>query len=152
MDRISRPQDIRRVPGEFPIEYTYTAGVAVERFLREIKDNARIVGSRCESCDVVYVPTRLFCERCFAELTSTVEIDPFGEILSHTTVHYGKDGFPLLKPQTIALIGFKGTVGGLVHRLESPSPIAVGLKVRPEFLPANQRVGSILDIRCFVPA
>ena len=41
--------------GEMPLASRYTAGIAGETFFREIKDNARIVGTRCSNCDLVYV-------------------------------------------------------------------------------------------------
>jgi len=141
-----------RIKGEFPVEYKYTAGLGPERFLRAIQANGILLGSRCPDCDLSYIPTRLFCERCFAELRETVEIPGPGKVLSFTIIHHGKDMVVLEKPMTLALIGFDGAVGCLVHILESAVAPKIGMRVRPEYLPASSRTGSIMDIRCFVPA
>jgi uncharacterized OB-fold protein len=47
---------------------------AGERFFREIKDNARIIGACCTNCDLIYVPATMFCERRFTELDEWVEV------------------------------------------------------------------------------
>ena len=46
------------------LEYRYTPGLAMSRFLRQI-EQGRIVGQRCPSCSRVYVPPRSgACPRC----------------------------------------------------------------------------------------
>ncbi len=64
--------------GDLPITSRYSAGIAGERFFRAIKDEARFLGTRCEACDLVYVPATIFCERCFAELDEWVEVPSTG--------------------------------------------------------------------------
>ena len=39
--------------------YNYHAGFYYSRFLRELKDNKRIVGVRCPRCKKIYVPPRV---------------------------------------------------------------------------------------------
>jgi uncharacterized OB-fold protein len=151
LEKSKSPGEPIRINGEFPVEYKYTAGLGSERFLKEIQENARLLGSRCLDCDLTYIPTRLFCERCFAELRETVEIHGLGRVLSFTVVHCGKDLTVLERPVTLAVIEFDGVVGRLVHILESIEPPKIGMRVRPEYLPPNSRTGSIMDIRCFTP-
>lgn len=148
----AKPQEPTAVLGGFPVEYTYTAGIGLEKFLRELKDNERIVGSKCHVCGLTYVPTRMFCERCFSELSDTVNVSLVGEIVSYTIIYFGKDWKPLPAPVTVALIRFPNTTGGIVHLIKGLTEVRVGAKVKPQFLPLEQRRGSLLDIRCFVPA
>ena len=67
-EKIARPDEVRRWPGSFPVAHRYTPGVAGEAFLTALRDRGVILGTRCERCAYTYVPARLFCERCFAEL------------------------------------------------------------------------------------
>ena len=56
LEHIERVTDLRTWPGDIPVRHLYTAGLAGERFLREIKDHGRFLGSRCETCAYTYVP------------------------------------------------------------------------------------------------
>jgi len=143
----------RAWPGELPYEYKYTAGVAGERFLRELKENGRIMGSRCPACDFTYVPARLYCERCFARLEEWREVGPEGTVAAYTVVHLDLEGKPLAQPQVIALIELDGADGGLVHFLGGvdPAEVYIGMPVRAVLKPPARRQGSILDIRHFRP-
>ena len=140
-------------PGDIPITSRYTAGIAGERFFREIKDQARILGTRCEACDLVYVPATIFCERCFAELDEWVEVASRGTVFTYTVLHRDLDDRPLNPPAVLAYVKLEGCDGGLVHYLGDVAPEAVhiGLAVEAVFKDAAEREGSILDIACFRP-
>jgi uncharacterized OB-fold protein len=134
---------------EMPVTNRYTFGVAGERFFRAIKDEARILGTRCSTCDRVYVPAAIFCERCLHKTDDWVDVGTEGEIVTFTEMHLDYDGTPLEKPLTIAFIRFGD--GGLIHRLEdsdSNQP-AIGKVVKAVFKPPSERQGSILDISHF---
>lgn len=137
-----------------PVEFLYTAGLAGERFLREIKENARIMGTWCPTCEAVYVPARLFCPQCFAELSDWVDVGDEGVVESYTIVHLALDGSPLEEPEVLALIQLDGADTVLLHRLQDvePEELRVGLRVKAAFKPASERAGSILDIEGFEPA
>ena len=137
-----------------PVQFLYTAGLAGERFLRELKDNGRIMGTRCPACNVVYAPGRLFCPQCFAELSEWVAVGSEGIVESYTVLHLALDGSPLDEPQVLALIQLDGADTAMLHWLRgvAPEELRVGLRVKAVFKPADQRVGSILDIEGFEPA
>jgi len=139
--------------GEIPTYYLYTLGVAGERFFREIKDNARILGTRCPECELVYVPPRIYCERCFGSLDEWVEVSARGEVHTYTVLYLDLDGLPLEEPLVIAMINLDGADGGLVHMLAeiSPDEVEIGLEVEAVFKDKAQRTGSILDIEYFKP-
>jgi uncharacterized OB-fold protein len=104
LEQIERVDQLGQWPGEIPVSFLYTAGVAGERFLRELKDKGRFLGSRCPDCDYTYLPPRLYCERCFAELKDWVPVGPRGTVEALTVAHLGLDGEPLARPETFALI------------------------------------------------
>ncbi|HSJ57645.1 MAG TPA: Zn-ribbon domain-containing OB-fold protein [Anaerolineae bacterium] len=139
--------------GDIPIQSRYTAGIAGERFFREIKDNARIVGTVCEECDLVYVPARMFCERCFAELDEWVEMPSHGSVFTYTILFRDLDGEPLEEPAVLAYVKLGDGDGGLVHYLGDvdPEDVEIGMEVEAVFKDAAERRGSILDIAYFRP-
>ena len=139
--------DVSRVEGDFPVYFRYTVGVAGEKFLREIKDNGRLIGSRCRKCGVTYIPPRIYCERCMTRLDEYVNIGNTGTVESYTTCHKNALGEALRQPTTVALVRFNGTHGGIIHYVHGD--IAIGDKVRPIFKDKMQRTGSILDIAHF---
>ena len=153
LEHIERVDQLGQWPGEMPVSFLYTVGVAGERFLREIMDKGRFLGSRCPDCRYTYLPPRLYCERCFAELTDWVEVGPRGTVEALTVAHLGLDGEPLAEPQTFALIRLDGADGLLLHRIKAPAAeeLELGATVEPVFQPRAARKGSILDIQHFRP-
>ena len=139
--------------GEMPLTSRYTAGIAGETFFREIKDNARFVGTRCPDCDLVYVPAAIFCERCLAQLDEWVPVSNQGTVFTYTVLYRDLDNQPLDPPAILAYVKLEGSTGGLVHYLGEidPEELYVGLEVEPVFRDAAEREGSILDIVYFRP-
>jgi uncharacterized OB-fold protein len=137
---------VRKVAGELPVRFRYTPGVANTAFLDALRDRGVLLGSRCEACGVTYLPARLFCERCFAELSADVECGPQGELISWTVGHVGIDDEPLEAPVAIGLIQLDGADTVLMHVLDVDDP-HIGMRVRVEL--RDDRTGSILDIKGF---
>ena len=139
--------------GDIPITSRYTAGIAGERFFRAIKDGARFLGTRCETCDLTYVPATMFCERCFADLEVWVEVPNRGTVFTYTVLFRDLDEKPLDPPAILAYVKLDGANGGLVHYMGDVEPDAVhiGMHVEALFKDAAEREGSILDIRYFRP-
>ena len=129
----------------------YTYGIAGERFFREIKDNAKITGTKCQKCNLIYVPPRIYCERCFEGLEEWCEIENKGEIYTYTISWVDLDGSRLEEPVILALVKFDGVYGGIVHKVEevSADDVKIGMKVSAVF--KEKREGSILDIKYFKP-
>lgn len=137
----------------FPVKNVYTAGVAGQRFFEELKEKGRIYGSRCEKCDLTYVPARIYCEKCFAAMEEKdwVDVGTEGTIYSYTLLYKTRSGEPKEEPSVLAAIKIAG--GLLIHRLggyNGKEP-AIGQPVQAEFKPKEERTGSIEDIRYFKP-
>jgi uncharacterized OB-fold protein len=137
--------------GDLPVTSRYTYGLAGERFFREVKENARILGTFCPDCDHTYVPAALYCERCLAELEQWLEVGNIGEVHTFTLLYQNYDGSVREEPEIVAFI--KIADGGIVHRLGDISldEIEIGMPVEAVFKPAEERQGSILDISHFRP-
>jgi uncharacterized protein len=153
-EKVARPDQVRRWPGEFPVAHRYTPGVAGEAFLTALRDRGALLGSRCQGCDYTYVPARLFCERCFAELAADVEVGPGGTLVSFTIGFAGVEGDPLDRPVTLGLVRLDGADAVLLHHVLDPGdePLEIGDRVEVVLRPPAERTGSILDILGFALA
>ncbi len=151
IDRIRDPRKMKHWMGHMETDYEYTLGIAGERFLAEIKENARIMGAECTRCGLTYVPPRMFCERCFEELTNWVEMGGRGSVHSYTIAHIDVDNSRLEEPIIWAMIEIDGAHGGFVHKLGKvkPEEVRIGMRVEAVFKDKKERTGSIRDIKYF---
>lgn len=152
LERTTDPRRFRHWEGNMEADYIYTSGVAGERFFVALRDEGRLLAARCTACGFDYLPPRLFCEDCFAELTEFVEVPREGRVAAVTVAHVDRTGTPLTRPEVWAFVTFPGIRGGLVHRLLAPPDRArAGLAVRAKLRPKGARVGAITDIEGFEP-
>lgn len=136
--------------GDMPVTNLYTAGIAGEEFFRALKDKGEIQGTRCNRCEVTYVPARMFCERCFAELREYLTVANQGELISFTVCHVDLDGRRLDAPIPVCAVKLQGADTVMIHRLDPKLRAPrIGMKVQAVLKPKGKRAGSILDIEHF---
>src|SRR5712692_2323809 len=139
--------------GTMPVQYLYTAGVAGERFFRTLRQKGVFAVTTCAECQITYLPPRLYCERCFADLSEAwAEVAPSGRVHTYTVAHEDQNGRPLDDPQVVALVRIDGTSGGLIGRLLHlrPEDVRVEMSVAAVFVPRRRRRG-MDDIVGFAP-
>jgi uncharacterized OB-fold protein len=144
--------EIRKWHSEIPIQSLYTAGVGGRTFFSALRDRGELVGSRCAPCGQVYLPARLFCERCFAELTEQVPVRPEGTIKSFTLVYVDRDNQLVQPPVCLALVQLDGATTFFLHKVidvNDPSQVTIGDRVSIVLKPQTERTGSVLDIEGF---
>lgn len=153
LEKIGDSREAKHWIGHMEAEYQYTHGIAGEKFFKEMKENARIMGTKCNKCGLIYVPPRLFCERCFEKLGEWVEVSKKGEVHTYTIAHIDTDGSKLKEPIIWAMIKVHGVHGGFVHKLGEvdPKDVMIGMDVEAVFKVKKERVGSMLDIKYFKP-
>lgn len=153
LDRITGSKQIRYWGDEIPVEYLYTVGDVAEKFFEKIRDEAKIMGIKCEKCDLVYVPPRSYCERCFSRLKDWVELEPRGCVETYTVIHIDNNGSKLEKPIVLAMVKIDNAHGGLIHKLGEVNmeDVKIGMRVEAVFEDKDKRRGSILDIKYFKP-
>lgn len=151
LEKIAHPDEIRRWDGDLPVQHRYTPGVAGIEFFKTLKERGVLLGSRCESCDYTYVPSRLFCERCFSELSADTELGPDGDLISFTIIFEGIDGKPLERPEILGAVRLDRADAVLIHRVldSEKEPLEIGERVSVVIKPETERSGSILDIEGF---
>lgn len=137
--------------GDIPCTFTYTVGLAGERFLRALKDEGKILGAHCAACGITQLPPRIFCGKCFRRLGDDAwrEMPLDGaEIWAYTICRRSLDGEPLKPPRAVGIATWPGVAGGLLVNIRPADPrrLSVGLRGRIALKPAPERTGSITDI------
>jgi uncharacterized protein len=140
-----------KLPGELSVAFRYTPGVGNTAFFEALRDRGVFLASRCDRCGVTYLPARIFCERCLAELEPSIECGPAGELLSWTVARVDVDDRPIDPPVLFGLVRMDGADTVLLHRLvgfeDDPE---LGARVRAVLAPSRE--GSIFDVEGFAPA
>ena len=138
--------------GRIKVPYKWYVGEVGTRFLTAIRDNKEIWGIRCPECKRVYVPPLKNCGECFALTDEWVQVSDVGTLESFTVVRYSHDMHPVKPPFAYGLIKLDGADGALLHLLGDVdlNKLEVGMRMKAVF--ADEREGSIMDIKHFAPA
>ncbi len=147
----TRPKAPVSIPGSIIMPYRYAAGDIASKFFIELRDNKRIMGTKCTQCNRVYIPPRSTCIRCFGKIKEWVEVDCKGILASYTVVHFSLPVHPLQPPFAYGIIRLDGADTGLTHFLGEVKfcELKVGMRVKAVF--GKNRKGNILDIKYFKP-
>ena len=144
--------DCYTVDGKMALPYSYFAGRVGSRFITTLRDQKKIMGIRCDSCDTVFIPPRQTCEKCFSDIRDNwVDLDDTGEIVNYTVVRYADGHLPKEPPFILAQIRLGGADTLLTHIVEGlpPDQVNIGQKVKAVF--AEKTTTTILDIDHFAP-
>lgn len=144
--------DVLRLEYQTNFEYDYAAGRHGSKFMSALRDQRRLLGTRCSSCGRVLVPPRPVCGICAARTDEWVEVGPTGTITGFTVVE-----IPFIDPMTgvqrpvpygFAFIRLTGADTNLYHFLEENrhDRISVGMEVEAVFKPDGEREGALSDI------
>jgi hypothetical protein len=135
-------------------QYAWDAGVAIGRYLSELKEG-HLVGVHCRKCQRTVIPPRNFCEWCFRPMDDWVTLPDTGRVNTFSLCHVTWDMQYLTEPEIPAVIDIDGTQpsAGIMHMLGEvqPDEIEIGIRVQAVWKPPEDREGSILDIRYFKP-
>lgn len=132
-------------------DINYDVGLTNGRFFASLRDSGKITATRCTHCDQVYLPPRISCHECFAELHDWVEVSDIGTLVSFTIVREPGMLQPIARPYVVGLIKLDGADTSLVHYLGEVEPEAVKIGMRVRAVLAEERTGNIWDIRYFKP-
>lgn len=136
---------------QYVLEYTYTrsVGPVIGRFFTMLREG-RIGGVRTQSGKVLVPPTEYDPET--GEPTNDfVEVGASGVVKTWAWVPTPRSANPLSRPFAWALIQLDGADTALLHAVDAGSMdhMKTGMRVRVKW--AEERIGRIQDIACFVP-
>ncbi|NIN63756.1 MAG: DNA-binding protein [Anaerolineae bacterium] len=136
------------------LEYGWDAGVAISRYLAELK-NGRIIGITCKRCRRTVVPPRVVCEWCWEPMDDWVYLKDRGTVNTFSICYIRWDASRAKTPQIPAVIEIDGASkgAGILHLLDEvdPDDVSIGMRVQAVWKPAEERTGSITDIKYFKP-
>jgi uncharacterized OB-fold protein len=134
--------------------YAWDAGVAIGRYLKELKEG-RLIGSRCRHCRRTVVPPRTVCEWCFLPVSEWVPLQDTGTVNTFSLCYVTWDMRRVKEPEISAVIEIDGTSprAGIMHLLGEvqPQDVRIGMAVQAVWKPTHEREGAITDIRYFKP-
>lgn len=131
------------VPDKMEIFFKYSLGEQ-SRFFRELRENMRILGARCNSCSKVYCPPRSHCARCYSK-TEWVELPGTGTVVACTVQHYSTSAFIKKVPFICAYIRLDGSDFLLMANMEVEDVTRIHPGTRVQAVFREERHGAITD-------
>ena len=136
------------------LRYRWDTGEAIGRYLDELR-HGRLIARRCDVCQRIMIPPRMFCERCFRPTDEWVYVKDTGRILTFSLCYVTWNVRRLKQPQIPAVIEIAGASPGMgiLHLVKKvpPKQVRVGMPVRAVWRPPSQRRGSVTDIAYWEP-
>jgi uncharacterized OB-fold protein len=137
------------------IQYSWSVGPAMSRFLEELK-KGKIVGRKCRKCRRVIVPPRMFCEQCYGPTDEWVYLKDTGTVETYSISYLDADARRIKEPILVGVVSIDGASPkhGFMHYFGGmkPEDLHIGMKVKAVWKPESEREGSITDIIYFGPA
>lgn len=152
MDDWREGQEILVMEGRIKVPYAWSAGEVGTSYLESLRDEKKFLGTRCPECDIVYHIPRMHCPDCFTECERWVELGSAGELVTFTVARrHHPQLAPLPPPFGYGVIKLEGADTGFLHLLYefAEGELEVGARVEAVF--ADEREGSMLDVRYFRP-
>jgi hypothetical protein len=142
-------EPIKRIKSPVRLEYEVSAGKTLSRFLSGLVEG-RILGRRCPACSKVYVPPRGACPTCAVAPADEVAVADTGTVTTFCIVNVPFEGQTMKLPYVYASILLDGADIPLLHLVDVPAADArMGMRVKAEWLPPDQRRPTLESIRCF---
>lgn len=137
------------------LRYAWTSGVATGRFLEGLREG-KLWGRKCDACERVLVPPRMYCEQCFRPTDSWVRLRDSGKVVTYSVAYVNFDASRRKDPILVTVIEIDGAspMMGILHLLGEVKPegIRIGMRVDAVWKQPAERTGAITDIRYFRPA
>jgi len=134
--------------------YMWSTGVAMGRFLRELK-NGKIIATTCRKCGRIMVPPRMFCEQCFKPTDGWTYVKDTGTVNTYSVSFIAADARRIKEPTIVAVIDLDGASKGMgiLHTISEIDwkKVKFGMKVKAVWKSEKERTGAITDIRYFKP-
>ena len=134
------------------LKYTFAAGAATSKFLREIK-KGNIVGQRSSVTGFVYVPPRGACPISGTPMNEEVVLPETGTVMSYTIVHIPIPNAPVKPPFIVANIVLDECDQTFIHLVSEcdNDKLEIGQKVTAVWKDESQWGWSLENIKYFVP-
>jgi len=143
-----------RLKRQITLRYRFAAGRFGTPFFRALRSEGRVLAT-IDAAGNVLLPPRPVSGLTNSAVRGWVEVGPTATLSGYTVVHV-----PFIDPMTGArrpvpygfgLVRFDGAGTNVYHLIDETdrTKLRVGLPLEPVFLPADERTGTLADIRFF---
>lgn len=134
------------------LKYSFAAGAATSKFLREIK-KGKIVGQRSEVTGFVSVPPRGACPISGTPMIEEVELPETGTVISFTIVHIPIPNAPVKPPFIVANIVLDNSDQTFIHLVSEcdNEKLQIGERVKAVWKDQSEWDLTLENIKYFVP-
>jgi hypothetical protein len=125
--------------GHVEYDFNWHLGAYWSKFIAEMRDNARFMGTKCPECGQVFVPPRKVCARCYASMEEWQECGPEGELQGFTIVRFPyidpNNGSLMKVPFTAIWITLDGADTRMMHfcNVADEKDLEVGMRMKAVF-------------------
>jgi uncharacterized OB-fold protein len=144
-------KEMIEIPGEWNIHYNYAAGEITSKFLATLRDEGKIMATKCDKCGLVILPPRSYCERCFVRVSNLVEVGNEGTLTCFSVIYEPFPGLPE-PPYVIGFVKLDGADTSMVNFVDgvdlkdlSSALIKLRVGVRVKVIYKKERVGRVTD-------
>lgn len=130
----------------------YFVGRLGSKFIIALRDQKKIMGLRCPTCEKTFIPPREYCYFCSTKIDENwVELGNEGELVNFTVVNYLGKHFPHKAPYVLAQIKIDGADTPLTHIMTGVDKydIHIGMRVKAVF--ADKTKNTLMEIDHFEP-
>jgi len=144
---MSVDQDVLRSNFDLEFTYTRTYGPILSKFFTALK-NRKVLGIRMSDGKIMFPPLE-YDPTTGESLEEFVELSDVGEVVTWAWVASPLDKHPIDRPFAWVLVKIDGTDSTMLHVLDVEEKSAVSTGSRVKICWAEEREGTIKDIRCF---
>lgn len=109
-----KQKELIEMPGEWNIHYQYAAGEITSQFFVTLRDQKKIIATRCDKCGLVMLPPRSYCERCFLAVSNFVDVANEGTLTVFSIIYEPFPGLPK-PPYVIGYVKLDGADTSMVN-------------------------------------
>ncbi|MFB0563577.1 MAG: Zn-ribbon domain-containing OB-fold protein [Candidatus Lokiarchaeia archaeon] len=116
----------------------------VTKFIEGLKEG-KIYYTKCRKCNAKYYPPVSDCRNCYSGDVEFLELNPVGELLTFTMIHYPPVRFEKDTPVSIGIIEAEGVkiMGNLFTK--DPEEVKIGMKLKAVPKVYDDRITIILE-------
>jgi uncharacterized OB-fold protein len=135
------------------VPYSWWAGDTATRFFVALRDEKKIIATKCTACEKVFLPPRKTCPLCFTANAEWVNVSDEGTVQTFSVSRRKFAAIPkdMQVPVIWGLIKLDGADTAMLHYISeiSPENVTIGMRVKAVF--SEKRKGTIRDILHFKP-
>ncbi len=158
MTNTATENELINIPITVDVPYRFAAGKYMTRFLTELRDNGKFVGTRCPVCGRVQVPPRVVCAVCHVKNDEWVELGLEGTLAGFTIMYLpltdpttGKPHEPPFVYGSVRLDGCDSVLDHMINVEPHINRVEVGMRMKAVLRPREDRIGDLSDILHFDP-